>query len=48
MSNFYERFLFCTIDIIPSVYFFSISLKYRLFFVFLQREKYSFNKMQMI
>ncbi|OYP55087.1 hypothetical protein CIK99_11510 [Prevotella sp. P5-92] len=31
-----------------SIYFFPISLKYRLFFVFLQREKYSFNKMQMI
>ena len=44
MSNIYERFLICTIDNIPSVYFFSISWQYRFFFVFLQREKCLFDK----
>ena len=31
-----------------SIYFFSISWQYRFYFVFLQREKYLFDKMQMI
>ena len=48
MSNIYERFVICTIDNIPSVYFFSISWQYRFFFVFLQREKCLFDKIQMI
>ena len=46
--NINKSSLVCISKDIPSIYFFPISLQYRIYFVFLQRKKCLFDKMQMI